>query len=134
MTKSLTDAALDAALTFLAERASLMTLCEGAPGSYFDASERKAEGGSVLASVALTPGLNAGDFAIADGSVTGRRLNVASRSAVSVTDSGTADHLAIMDGSSAKLLAVTELTDPVVLSAGAIVGVKSFASEILDPV
>lgn len=134
MSKTLIDAALDAAFAYVADRATQMTLCEGAPATYFQASSRKADGGFVLASVSLTPGLNAGDFALSDGSLTGRRLSVSARSAISVTDSGTADHLAIVDGTSGTLLVVTELTETLAVSPGTVVGVKSFSAEILDPV
>ena len=134
MTKTLIDAALDAAFNYVADRATLMTLCEGGPSTYFQGSAQKSGGGLVLASVSLTPGLSGGDFTVADGTLTGRRLAVAARSTVAVSDSGTADHLALLDDVTGTLLVVTELTETLTLTPGTVVGVKSFSIEILDPV
>lgn len=134
MTKSLANAAFDAAFEYVASRADLLTLCEGAPVNFFEAATLKSSGGKMVASQALTEGLGGGDFAVADGTGSGRRLTVAARALVDASVTGVVDHLAIVDQDSGTLLVVTELTESLAMNPGELVGIRSFSQEISDPV
>lgn len=134
MTKSIVNAALDATFEYIASRADLLTLCEGAPENFFEAATLKSSGGKMVASSDLTEGIGGGDFSLADGNSSGRRLTVAARALVDASVTGTVDHLAIVDQDSGSLLIVTELTESVAMNPGELVGIKSFSQEIADPV
>jgi len=133
MTKTVIDAALDRAFEHIAGRADLLTLTEGAPDNGFQATTRKLDGGRMVASVALTRGIGSDDFTLADGTVSGRRLIVAAQSPVAAADTGTADHLCLVDQTTGTVLVVTELTEPVALTPGTVLGIKSFSHEIGAP-
>lgn len=134
MAKSLTANALDAALEYIAARGDLMTLCAGAPEDAADAVALGSSGGKALGSITLTTGVGNGDFTLDDGLSSGRRLIVAAQSAVPIGESGTADHLAIVDTASSELLMVTTLTETQSVSAGEVISVKAFGGEIPQPV
>ena len=134
MTKTVTDAALDAAFAHIADRADLLTLCAGAPTDYFQAANLPSNGGKMLASAALTEGVGGGDFTTAAGDVSGRRLAVVAQSQLVAAEAGTADHVALVDQNDGTLIVLTELTEPVALTPGKIVALKSFAAEITAPV
>lgn len=134
MTKTVLDAALDAALDYIASRADLLTLCVAVPGTYADATTLTTNGGLMVARSALTEGTGGGDFSLGDGTGSGRRLSVAARALVAAEATGTANHLALVDQGSGTLMAVTELTEPVAMTIGTRVGIRSFGAEIADPV
>lgn len=134
MTKTILDAALDAALDYIASRGDLLTLCVGAPTSFAGATTLSNSGGQMVASSALTEGVGGGDFSLSEGTPSGRRLTVAARVLVEAQVAGTVDHLAIVDQNSSVLLSVTELTQPVAMMTGETVGIKSFSQEIAAPV
>lgn len=133
MVKTLSSGAMDAALDYIAARADLLALCIGAPNDATEASGFVSNGGMALATLALTPGAGGGDFTIGQGQVSGRRLVLSAQSAVPVADTGTADHVALVDTTSGELLAVTELTETENIAAGEVVSVKAFGGEIRDP-
>lgn len=132
MAKALSRNALDAALEYVALRADLMVLCSGEPQSADEATTPLSAGGRRLASVALTTGIGL-DFTLGDGSVSGRRVSVSAKSAVAIEESGTADHVALIDTATGEMLVVTEVTEIEPVTAGDVVSVRSFASELLDP-
>ena len=88
----------------------------------------------MVASSGLTEGVGGGDFAVTPGTTSGRRLTLAARALVDAQVTGTVDHLAIVDQDNGVLLSVTELTEPVALTPGEFVGIKSFSQEITAPV
>lgn len=133
MTKTVLDAALDQAFDYISDRADLLTLTEGAPTNSFQAGTLKTNGGLAVATTSLTEGAGSDDFSVADGVFSGRRLVVAAQSPLTAEDSGTVDHLCLVDQSGGVLLMVTELTEPVALTPGSVIGVRSFAQEIGDP-
>ena len=83
-----------------------------------------------LAATALTAGDGNGDFAIAGGAVSGRKVTVAQQASLSVATTGTATHIALHDGTD--LLLVTTCTNQL-LTSGNTVTVPAFAFEITDP-
>ena len=133
MVKSMTASALDAALDYIAARADVMALCAGAPASAGEATALVGAGGRALATVVLTEGAGGEDFTLGNGIVSGRRLVVSAKSAVPVAESGTIDHVALVDTGAGELLVVTELTETESVTAGEIISVKAFGSEIQAP-
>lgn len=82
-----------------------------------------------LAQVALTPG-DGNDFTIANGDTNGRKVTVAQKADVAITDNGTANHMALDDG--VKFI-VTTVT-PKALTSGDTTTFPAWDSEIADPV
>ncbi len=133
MTKSFSVGALDAALDYVASRSDLLSVCAGAPDNLADATTLLSAGGKMLASVPLTEGFDGEDFALAPGLVSGRRLIVAAQTDLLIGDSGTADHVALIDSGGGELLSVTSLTSAQPVTAGTIVSLKSFSEELRSP-
>lgn len=134
MAKSISHHALDAALAYIAERADTLALCTGAPTSAEDALTPVGEGGRMLGLAPMVPGLGKGDFALAPGVISGRRLVVRGREGVAVVASGRADHLALVAATTGEVLVVTALVEPCEVREGGTVSVQGFSDEIADPV
>jgi len=134
MTKVLTHNALDAAFAYVAARGDTLALCAGAPATASEATMPIGEGGKMLSKAAMAPGLGNGDYITAPGAASGRRLVVDAKNDVTVTGTGTADHLALVDTAGEELLLVTPLETPQSLISGAVIAVKGFSDEIADPV
>src|SRR5687767_8311208 len=121
MPKTVHDAVLDAAFNEL-DAADLMTVCSSQPTTRTEAVTT-----FKLADVAMTPDT---DFTNADGDTNGRKVTVAAKSAVPVDTSGTATHVALVDGS--RLLYVTTCTSQA-LTSGNTVNIPAWDVEISDP-
>ncbi len=65
-----------------------LTVCAGQPISFANIATRE------LASTALS----SGDYTVANGDISGRKATVAQKANISITNSGTADHVVIDDG------------------------------------
>jgi hypothetical protein len=77
--------------------------------------------------------LATGDFVLAAGDVSGRKVTIAAKSGLSVLAAGTADHIALLDVAGSRLLYVT--TCPAqALPAGGTVSIASWSIEIAAPV
>lgn len=122
MAKHAPAAMLDAALDWVRDQATRMDICAGQPTSYADVATRSL-GGVPMAT---------GDFSLAAGTVSGRRLIVAAQEGIDVTDDGVADHVALTDGTST-LLYVTTLAAAQAVTAGSTADVASWSVEIADP-
>lgn len=120
MSKYAATAVLDALLDKIATGV-VMTVCSTQPTSYAQATSTYK-----LASVSMS----GGDFTKAAGSPSGRQVTVGSKSGVSVTASGSAQHVAICDGST--LLYVTTLTAQA-LTSGNTVTIPSWIVTVTDP-
>jgi len=120
MAKLVVDAVLDAALTKIATGANI-TVCSAQPATYADIATY------ALASGALTAGDGNGDFTIGPGDTSGRKVQIAQQSNLSISTSGSATHVAIDDG--AALLLVTTCTTQA-LTSGGTVTVPTFKDEI----
>ena len=85
---------------------------------------------SSLADVTLTAGDGNGDYTIANGDVSGRKITVAEQVDVPIDVTGTATHVSLIDGT--RLLLVTTCTSQG-LTSGGTVTVGAFDDEISDP-
>ena len=99
MGKAVHDDVLDGAFLVL-DDANLMIACSAQPTTRTEAVTTYA-----LADVAMTPTT---DFAKANGDTSGRKCTVAAKSNVTVDASGTATHVALVDGT--RLLYTTTCT------------------------
>ncbi|MEO1330340.1 MAG: hypothetical protein AAFW46_11810 [Pseudomonadota bacterium] len=134
MAKLLSHRALDAAFAYVADRADRLVLCAGAPADYEAAARPPGEGGLRLGAIEMSRGLGQGDFSVADGSASGRKLIVARQEGVPIETDGCADHVALIDQPGRALLLVTALARPLDLEAGRVVSIDAFEDEIGDPV
>lgn len=121
MAKSVHNDILDGAFDVL-DQADLMTVCAGQPTTRTEAITT-----FKLADIAMTPNT---DFTKADGDVSGRKVTVAAKSGVTVDTTGTADHVALVDGT--RLLYVTTCTSQG-LTAANTVNFPAWKVEIADP-
>lgn len=119
MTKTVHDDVLDAALDEIRDNCTLMILCSAAPTTRTEAVTTYA-----LADVSMS----SGDFTKANGDTSGRKLTVAAKAGVTVDSTGTATHVALVDGS--RLLYVTEQNS---LSVSGTVDIASWDIELRDP-
>jgi hypothetical protein len=122
MAKIVHDDVLDGALAIIRANCNLMIACSAQPTTRTEAVSTYA-----LADVAMTPTT---DFTISDGDVSGRKVRAAAKTGVMVDASGTATHIALVDGT--RLLYVTTCTSQV-LTAGNTVDFPVFDYEIVDP-
>lgn len=125
MAKWANDAVMDAALDYIADNADLLHVCTTQPADYSGIAAVE------LASVALTAGDGNGDYTIANGDTSGRKLTVAQQASISVTATGTAQHIALSNGSDT-LIYVTTCTGQS-LTSGNTVTVPAWDIEIADP-
>lgn len=121
MAKTLHDDVLDAPADVI-DQGNIMTACAGQPTTRTEAITT-----FKLADVAMTPDT---DYTKANGDTSGRKVTVAAKSGVPVDTSGTADHVAICDGT--RLLLVTTCTSQV-LTAGNTMNFPAFKAEFADP-
>ncbi|HTF86292.1 MAG TPA: hypothetical protein VL987_17035 [Cellvibrio sp.] len=123
MAKAIPDAVLDVLLDEIAT-GTRMVVCSGQPANFAGIAA------VALADVTLTAGDGNGDFTIANGDTSGRKLTVAQQSSVVIDASGDATHVSIDDGTN--LLAVTTCTTQS-LTSGGTVTVPAFDIEVSDP-
>lgn len=77
--------------------------------------------------------LAGGDFTLAAGDISGRKVSIAAKSGLAVIAAGTADHVALLDAANSRLLYVT--TCPAqALVAGGTVSIAGWSVEIGAPV
>ncbi len=123
MAKKVEDAVLDGALDVTATSV-IQRVCASEP------ADRTAAIAATLASVALTPGDGNGDFTIANGDVSGRKVTITQQSDVPVTTTGTATHVAYDDGA---VLTIVTTCASLALTSGGTVTVPAHDQEIADP-
>ena len=126
MAKWANDNVMDAALAYVAT-GTLVTVCSAQPTTYTEASATYK-----LADVVVTAGNGNGDFTLANGDVSGRKVTVEQQANVPIDTSGTATHVAISISGSSTLLYVTTCTSQV-LTSGGTVTVPAWDIEISDP-
>ncbi|MBC7504295.1 MAG: hypothetical protein H7267_00975 [Sandarakinorhabdus sp.] len=119
MSKFASNDVLDGSL-IVASSATRLVAINGQPASYAAANSGK------LAEAVLT----GGDFSLAAGDISGRKVTVAAKSGLAVIAAGTADHVALLDGS--RLLYVTTCPAQALVSGGT-VSIASWAIEIGAP-
>lgn len=126
MAKYSSDSVMDAALDVIAT-ATLLTVCSAQPTTYAEASSTYK-----LADIALTAGAGNGDYTLANGDTSGRKLTIAQQANVDIDSSGTATHVALSISGSSTLVYVTTCTSQA-LTAGGTVTVPAWDAEIADP-
>lgn len=127
MSKFLHDDVLDALLNYIANNGNKLTVCSTQPTTYTEATSTYK-----LVQKTLTVGNGNGDYTIANGDVSGRKLTVSQQSSVPIDSSGTAGYIAICDSTHSKLLLVTTCTSEDI-SGAEVVTIPSFKTEVADP-
>lgn len=118
MSKVASDGMIDGGLDKQTSCVTL-TVCAGQPTSQADIAAR------ALASVIV----DGADFSKANGDTNGRKITTAAQSSISITASGTADHVAVDDGTD---YFVTTCNSQA-LTSGGTVTVPAWDREISDP-
>ncbi len=121
MSKATPAAVLDKMADYLATTAGKEHVCSGQPANYAGIAA------VMLAEVAVS----SGDWTKAAGDVSGRKTTLAQKSAITISNSGTATHIAVSDAS-ATLLYVTTCTSQALTAAGTVT-VPAWKIEIADP-
>ena len=121
MAKSAPDATIDGGLTYI-DGSDYMCVCSTQPTTYTEARETY-----MLAEVAMA----AGDIVIAD-DTSGRKATMAAKSGVTITNSGNAQHIALVKVGDTTLRYVTTCTLQA-LVAGGTVDIPSWKANIQDP-
>jgi hypothetical protein len=119
------DLMLDAALGYV-DDCTVLTVCSAQPTTYAEATTTYK-----LADVVMTAGAGNGDYTLANGDVSGRKLTVVQQSAVPIDTSGTATHVALSISGSSTLVYVTTCTSQS-LTSGGTVTVPNWDIEIAD--
>lgn len=127
MAKFAPDATIDGMHDVVA-LADEMYVCSAQPTDYLDISNV-----DLVGPVALTPGDGNGDFAIADGDTSGRKITVAAQNGASVTASGTATHIVLATGGATDLLRYITTCTSQALTSGNTASTSAWAVTILDP-
>ena len=121
MGKSVSNAVLDAALAVIATCTQLdITSDAGTPANLTNS----------LASVALTAGDGNGDYTIADGGTSGRKITVSEQASIEVITTGDAKHIVL---SLSGTIHLTTTCTTQTLTDGNTVTVPAFVDEIADP-
>lgn len=128
MAKSADDAIMDAALNNLADNGDRMDICATQPTTFTEATST-----NTLGNTTLTTGAGNGDYTLADGDTSGRKVTVAAQSGVSIDSSGTADHVAISDTVNSTLKYVTTLGTSKAVSSGDTADIGAWDVEVEDP-
>ncbi len=125
MAKIVHDDVLDGALNIIKNNCTRQVACSAQPTTYTEANATYA-----LADVTMA----SGDFTAANGDTSGRKLTVAAKSGVLIDTSGTATHVALLDGANSKLLFVTTCTSQALTANGSnTVNFPAWKDEIADP-
>lgn len=123
MAKAANDVFIDGGLLRIDDCVTL-TVCTAQPANFAGIAA------VALAAVTLTAGDGNGDYTIANGDTSGRKLTVTQQTAISITASGTATHVVLDDGVD---IYVTTCTSQA-LTSGGTVTVPAWDIEIADPV
>lgn len=123
MAKSISNTVLDAALAVIAT-AITMHVTSAEPANFAGVAAVS------LADVTLTAGDGNGDYTIADGDTSGRKITVAQQADIPIDASGTATHVALVTADT--LILVTTCTSQA-LTSGGTVTVPAFDDELADP-
>jgi len=125
-TKSVHDDVLDAAFNRIKSDtnfANKLTIVSAACTNYTEANSTYK-----LAEIAMT----SGDYTIADGDVSGRKVTVATKSSVPVTTQGSANGVCLVATTDTKLLYQTTCTTQTIYTTST-VNVQQWDIEIADP-
>jgi hypothetical protein len=126
MAKFANDLVLDGALDYISTNGDKIAVCSAQPATYAELSSAP----TMLAIHDMV----GGDYTKADGDVSGRKLTVAEQATVSITNSGTATHVAIGDATSAVLVVATLTSSQALTNGGNTVTIPAFDIVLPDPV
>lgn len=126
MAKAAPNDMIDASLDYVAG-GNRVILCSAQPTTYTEATSTYD-----LATATVTAGDGNGDFTIADGDTSGRKLTVASQSSISVDTTGDGTHVAVVATGDSTLRYVTTCNSTAVTS-GSTANFGSWKIEIADP-
>lgn len=129
MAKFVHDDVMDLGLNVFKDSDKLI-LCEGQPLTYTAAVTLKSGGGKRLAQRTITAASFTGP---ANGDTSGRKITCNQQTAIPIEESGTADHVALVDDGTSRLIAVTTMTAQAVTAANTAT-VNAFKDEIADAV
>lgn len=114
-------------LDTIADNVDRIDICADTPINYSTATT----GGTYsLGSVVVTAGDGNGDWTITDGDSSGRKLTLSQQTGVTISDSGTATHIAGTDGTSVFYFATTCTSQAV--TSGNTATINAFDLEISD--
>jgi hypothetical protein len=122
MGKFAPDEIMDAGLRWISGSCNYMTICSGSPVAYSDARATLA-----LAGIGMTSGC----FALAD-DTSGRKLTMTAKTSASITASGSALAVCLLNITAGSVLYVTTCTEQYLVSGGT-VDIPSFKINIADP-
>ncbi len=122
MGKACDTSVQDGALNVIKTNVTRMVATVGQPASF-----ALAVSGTLVQATMST-----GDFTLAAGVVSGRRVSVAGKAGLTVATAGTADHVSLLDITNSKLLYTTTCPG-VALTAGATCSIAVFDIEIQAP-
>ena len=117
------DAVLDAAVALIRSSCTALHICSAAPATYAEAITTYTLGNKA------TPTINAPE----DGDVSGRKVRIIAIDDGAVTGTDTATHVALVDGTNSRLLAVQALSAGVAVTSGNTFTLTAFDVEIPDP-
>jgi hypothetical protein len=120
MAKYLSDSMMDGELNYWKTNGTEVYLCTSQP------ADRAA---AIATSVVSKTDLTSGDYILANGTVSGRKLTANAQTGVVASATGTANHMAWCSGSI--LIIVTEIT-PQVVTSGNPVNLPAITHEIAD--
>lgn len=123
MAKSVSTTVLDLALNDIKTNGNAMKVCSTQPTTYAEANATY-----MLASVAMATG----DYTLAAGDTSGRKVTTAAKNGITISNSGTAAHVAITNSGDSSLKLVTTCTSQA-LSTGGTVDVPAWKWEINSP-
>lgn len=123
MPKTVHDDVLDGALNVIKNNCTRQVACSAQPTTYTEANAT-----FMLANVTMA----SGDFTVANGDTSGRKVTVAQKTGVTIANTGTANHVALLDVANSKLLLVTTCTS-LALTSGQTVTFPAWDDEIADP-
>jgi hypothetical protein len=123
MAKSVATAVLDLALNDIKTNANKMTVCSSQPTTYTEANAT-----FMLANVTMA----SGDYTLAAGDTSGRKVTTAQKTGISISNNGTAQHVALIDTTNTVLKLVTTCTSQA-LNTGGTVDVPGWKWEINNP-
>ena len=124
MGKLVADAVLDAALSFISENVTQIAVCATQPTNYTQATSTYM--------LALYTALTSGNFTgPADGDTNGRKITVNQRASVSISNTGSAQHVALCAASTTLYYVTTCSTQS--LTSGGTVTIPAWDIEVADP-
>ena len=123
MSKTVHDDVLDAALQYIEDNCDELVICSAAPTTYAEAHTTYALGDKP----------NPTFTGPANGDASGRKTTVDAVVGADVDATDTATHVALTDTGNSKLLYVTELADPQVVTFGNTFSLAAWDIEIADP-